>query len=381
MKAGFSHLAAAAFVVATIFPAASTQAAEETTIADALDKLQLTPQQLVSLREFFGQFGRDDKVFGATSGDGTTVLDLRDPTSNQSVGQLIMRTNADGSVSLARLTGAAHFDYTRLVVLPLFADSKKRNEIAAALSVSEAGALDSAAPTAPLPFQNSQKLMRVALNPDASTDAENLNQISQAQISQSQATFFRDGSGFVSGMRATVVAADSPKQSSAPTLHIFGRYLSKLESDGLRLFRAKTVELAGDARLSFDDFETKLACGTPGHCGTVWSMTAPDVASSLHVMRRVNATVPRAPLDLITSMAPALPQPALTSAPSSPANQPQGPVTAVITPPSQHAVTSPPTTQPAQTATSQPVPPQTVPQRDEIGSALQGSSAPQPGDH
>ncbi|MBI3677155.1 MAG: hypothetical protein HY243_11140 [Proteobacteria bacterium] len=369
MKVGFSHFAAAAFVFAAIFPPASAQAAEETTIADALDKLQLTPQQLVSLREFFGQFGRDDKVFGTTSGDGTTVLDLHDPSTNQSVGQLIMRTNADGSVSLARLTGAAHFDYTRLVVLPLFADAKKRDEIAAALAASEAGAVDSVAPTAPLPFQQTQKLMRVALNPDNSADTENLSQISQAQ-----ATFFRDGSGFVSGMRAAVVVADAPKKTLAPALHIFGRYLSKLESDGLRLFRAKTVELAGDARLSFDDFETKLACSTPGHCGTVWSMTAPDVASSLHVMRRVNATVPRAPLDLISSMAPALPPSALT-APSLLTNQ--SPVTAVITPPSQPAVTTPP----AQTTPSRSVPSQTVPQRDEIGSALQGSSAPQPGDH
>jgi hypothetical protein len=379
MTAGIKRILATAVAAAAFALGHAAHAADETTIADAIDRLQLTPQQLLSLQEFFGQFGRDDKAFGTTSSDGTTVLDLRDPQTNQSVGELIMRPNGDGSVSVARLSGAAQFDAAHLVVLPLFADAKKRNEIAAALSASAAGtppALTTAAvmPPAPLPFLQTQKLLRVVPVSDPSDESQN-------QISQAQATFFPDGSVFANGVRATVVATDAPKGTRVPTLHVFGRYLSKLESDGLRIFRAKTVELAGDVGMSFNDFETKLACDVPGHCSALWGTIAPAFVSSLHVMRHANVTVPRAPLDLITALAPPIQQPA--QAVLTPPTANQVPATAVIVPPSQPAVSTPPIAQPTQTTSSQSQqsPGQPVPQRDEIGNALAGSSAPDPGNH
>lgn len=369
---------------------AAAPVGQETTIADALDQLQLTPQQIVSLREFFGQFGRDSKIFGTTTGDGTAVLDLRDPKTNDRLGQLIMRINADGSVSVARLSGDAKFDSAHAVVLPLFADSKKRDEIKLAMATSAAGTVNPETPTAPLPFMQTQRLMRVTLNPpDPKGIKSPATIITASIITQAQATFFPDGSGFASGIRATALGADAPKDVRVPTLHLFGRYLSKLESDGLRVFRAKTVELAGDVAMSFDAFEARLACAAPGRCGAVWSLAAPDIASSLHVMRKENATVPRAPLDLVTSLAPPLDPaqsiPALTTqnpTMQDPATQnptTQNPVTAVLTPPPQTQASTPPGTQtlPALVAPSQQI--KTGPERDEIGSALQGSSAPQPG--
>jgi hypothetical protein len=108
-------------------------AAAENAVAQAVQKLHLSPQQLLSLRDFLGPFNRGTDV----ESSGTGLFVLRDARSMAYTGEFSLRVGGDGSLQVDRVSGPATLDSTRDVRLPLRLDAKARAQVMAALAGSQ----------------------------------------------------------------------------------------------------------------------------------------------------------------------------------------------------------------------------------------------------
>lgn len=250
----------------------------ENAVAMAVQRLHLSPQQLLSLRDFLGPFNRGVAVEG--SGNGLFVL--RDARSMAYAGEFLLRTDANGPLTVDRVSGPATLDSAREVQVPLKLDTKARLQATAALADAQALAAGGMTQSA-LPAQD---LAGAALT----------NAGQPASILQSRAVFFHDGSGYTASVRAAVPAAHGP----VPLLRIIERYYAPIKSDGKEAWRSATVEADGDVPLGFADLESRYGCATPGPCAIRGRLPA---AANLHVIRWGRQSIAAVPATLLVQLA------------------------------------------------------------------------------
>jgi hypothetical protein len=296
-------------------------------VAQAIQKLHLSAQQLLSLRDFLGTFARGTDVEASGSG----LFILRDSASMNYTGEFSLRANADGSVEIERVSGPATLDAARSITLPLKLDRKSTAQALKALGASPALApkpsavpSDAAQPaeTAPVPVS------APSLPPQQLAGLKLTNPQATGVIAQARATFFRDGSGYVHSLRAQIPAADLV---STP-LRVSDRYFAPVQSDGVKVYRAAIVEIDSDLQIALADLETRYGCDVatckPSH-------GARPVSNGNHFIKWTHVLVAAVPAPLLAQIAPPPAAPAVDagqgSAPaaaSSTAGTPPAPVTA-----------------------------------------------------
>lgn len=302
-------LAALCGTVLSVHPAAA-----ENAVAQAVQKLHLSPQQLLSLRDFLGPFSRGTDVESSAA----ELFVLRDARSMAYTGEFSLRVGGDGSLQVDRVSGPATLDSTRDVRLPLRLDAKSRAQVMAALAGSQllvprsaTGAPPSPSPmanatTAPLPLMADEEISGLNL-----TDAK-----AGGSITQSSAVFFRDGSGLVHTVRAQLTST----APASPPLRIADRYYSAIQSDGTRAWRSSVVEIDTDVQIAFADLELRYACPAGATCRPHGPAPA---SNGLHLIRWGRQLIPAVPPALMAQMAaaPAVPAantPAVVAQPSAP---------------------------------------------------------------
>jgi hypothetical protein len=298
-------------------PAAGAQNA----VAQAVQRLRLSPQQLLSLRDFLGPFSRD----AAVEASGAGLFVLRDSHTMAYAGEFSIGLNPDGSLQVDRVSGPATLDATHAVLVPLRLDAKLKARLLGALSGSEMLA----------PPADSADAVAIALHPVASLPEQwiagaALTQTkTAADITQARAVFFRDGSGSVQSMRFPVAALPqpaTPRQTVPPTppmLHVGERYFSPIRSDGKSAWRDAVFQVDGDVQIGFSDLEARFGCAVGASCAPRGRMPP---ASSAHVIRWTRQLVAAVPPSLMAQMSPAQTQVVPAASPSTnPPLQPSSP--------------------------------------------------------
>jgi len=299
-------LALAAMAVA---PAASA----DNPVGQTIQKLHLSAQQLLSVRDFLGPFNRGTEVDAAGGG----MFILRDTATMAYSGAFSLRTADDGSVVIERISGPATLDGERTVTPPLLLDRKSRAQVAAVLDHSQAlptplqsPATDASTPAAATPVPSLPREDLVGLR---------LTGTATGTIAQSRAVFFRDGSGYIRSFRAQLPAAGAAPQP----LKIVDRYFSPIQSDGTKVWRAAIIETDADLPVSFVELQTKYGCDASAPCKPQHAVQAQN---GIHLIKWIHQLVASVPQTLLAQIAPppAVPDRAPdTAAPASADTTPQ----------------------------------------------------------
>jgi len=318
MQIGVRACLAAGFLAAAVV----NPAGADNPVAQAIQRLHLSPQQLLSVRDFLGPFSRGIEIEAAAGG----TFVLRDDTSMAYAGEFSVRTQSDGSVVVERVGGPATIDAEHVVTVPLALDRKSRGLVTDVLVNSQAAKPPQPAPPVDAP---SGPLVAAAVSsavPVGQLPALKLvDPKAQGTVSQARAVFFRDGSGYVRNIRAsltTTVAAPA-------TLKVSDRYFSPIQSDGAKVWRPAIVELEVDLPIGFTDLESRYACDTGTTCKPLHALTP---ATGIHLIKWTKQLVASVPPQLLAQIAPPPAPPAVTPADS-------GPAPAAQTPPSETAPT------------------------------------------
>jgi hypothetical protein len=261
-------------------------------VGQAVQRLRLSPQQLLSLRDLLGGVERGAQV----EASGENLFVLRDPGSMAYAGEFSLTVLADGALTVDRVAGAATLDASHSVALPIRLNAKSKAQILAALTGSQILAPDPANPPAAVPALPEVRIAALKF-----TEAN-----AAGAISQSRAIFFRDGSGAVRTIRVpqTVVLGTSPAAA-----RISDRYFSAIRSDGTHAWRDNVVEVDSDVSLSLAELEMRV-CPDSGSC----TARKPAAASAFHLIRWQHQLIAAVPPSLLTQLAP-VPAPE-TAAPS-----------------------------------------------------------------
>lgn len=285
-------------------------------VAQAVQRLRLSPQQLLSLRDFLGPFSRDAAV--EASGEGLFVL--RDSHTMAYAGEFSLGVNPDGSLQVDRVSGPATLDAAHAVLVPLRRDAKSRARIIAALGSSEM-----LAPPAAPADDSGIALHPVSALPEQWIAGAALTETrTPAAIAQARAVFFRDGSGAVRSIRVPVAAvvqqgATTPKAAPPAMLHVSERYFSPIRSDGTRAWRDAVFQVDGDVQIGFPDLEARFGCAVGASC-TPRGTTPPT--SGAHVIRWTRQLIAAVPPPLMAQMSPT--QTAPSGASTAPTSSPSG---------------------------------------------------------
>jgi len=276
-----------ALAAVSMAPAASA----DNPVAQTIQKLHLSAQQLLSVRDFLGPFNRGTEVDASGGG----VFILRDTATMAYAGAFSLRTAADGSVAIDRIGGPATLDGERTVTLPLGLDRKSRAQVSAVLDRSQAlptplqgPPTDSGAPAAAIPVLSLPREDLAGLR---------LTGTVTGVIAQSRAVFFRDGSGYVRSFRAQLPATGAAPQP----LKIVDRYFSPIQSDGTKVWRPAIVETDADLPVSFVDLQTKYACDASAPCKP---QRAVQAQSGIHLIKWTHQLVASVPQTLLAQIAP-----------------------------------------------------------------------------
>ena len=260
-------------------------------VGQAVQRLHLSPQQLLSLRDLLGSVERSAQVEAA--GEGLFVL--RDPVSMAYAGEFSLNVGEDGMLTVDRVSGPATLDASQSVLLPIRPNPKSRAQVTTALAGSQVMGTDPANPQALPPALPEERIAALKF-----TDAK-----AAAPIAETRAVFFRDGSGVVRTVRAPqlATAAGTP----AP-LRISDRYFSAIKSDGTHVWRDNVVEIASDVAMTLSDLEVRRACPLNGPCNV---HAAAGSLRGFHLIRWQHQLIAAVPPSLLAQLAPA-PAPEMT---------------------------------------------------------------------
>jgi hypothetical protein len=274
---------------ALIWPTTHAFAAQNV-VGQAVQRLHLSPQQLLSLRDFLGPFSRGIDVDASTDG----LFVLRDAGTMAYIGEFSLRVSGDGRLCVDRIGGPARLDTSRAVTLPLRLTDKARVQVLATLANSEAAKPDGlVAPQKVAPVEPAPALPAVYLN-----DAE-----TPGSLTQSRAEFWPDGSGWSASVRF---------QTGAPGMRLTERFFSPVRANAIQVWRDSVVEIDGDVNFSLADFENRYACSA----GSVCVSRSISAENGLHVIRWRKTLISAVPPTLTARIAAPAIAPAATQAPA-----------------------------------------------------------------
>jgi hypothetical protein len=237
---------------------------------------------LLSLRDFLGPFNRGTDVDAAEDG----LFILRDAATMAYVGEFSLRVNSGGRLDVDRIDGHARLDRSRAVLLPLRLTDKARAQAVMALANSGA-----AKPGDPVTAEKMARiepppsLPAISLAAAAATDAT-----AASGLAQSRAEFWPDGSGW---------SASVHLQPDAPTARMTERFFAPIRADVTQAWRDRVVEISGDAKIAFVDFEKRYACAASAACAARYA----PAENGLHVIRWNKTLIAAVPASLLAQIA------------------------------------------------------------------------------
>ncbi|MBV9570380.1 MAG: hypothetical protein JO056_03975 [Alphaproteobacteria bacterium] len=257
-------------------------------VGQAVQKLHLSPQQLLSLRDFLGAFSRGVQV----EGSGNNLFIMRDAASMRYAGAFALTVLSDGSLQIDRVSGPATLVRERSVLVPLRLNPKSRAQVVAALTGSQLlggvpASSEDVAVAPPPPALPQEQLAGLAPTETAASGS----------LNESRAVFFRDGSGWSRTLRVTLAQNTAP----ADALRIADRYYPAMQSDGTQVWRDSAIEIDSDLPMAFGELQARYACVSRSAC-TAQRAVAP---SAFHFVRWGRQPVAAVPPSLLAQLVPA----------------------------------------------------------------------------
>lgn len=293
------------FLIAA-FAGAGHASAAANVVGQAVQRLHLSPQQLLSLRDALGDFSRGTQV--EASGENQFVL--RDASSMAYSGAFSLKVNADGSLQLDRVSGPARLDAAHSINMPLRLNARSRAQVAGMLAGSAllSSGTTSAEGDRELP-PSASALPEPSLPAIELTDSKALG-----SLGSTRAVFYRDGSGWMRMLRAPLGqtgAAPSP-------MRVADRYLPPLRSDGKQVWRDASIEIDSEVPLRVSDLDNRYRCAPGALCNPRGPVVTP---STVHLIRWGKQMIAAVPPALLAQMVP-LPPPNPDAAPQAGDAQP-----------------------------------------------------------
>lgn len=298
----------AGLVAGLLMTALAVVARADNPVAQAILKLHLSPQQLLSVRDYLGPFSRGIEI--EASGSGAFVL--RDDATMAYAGGFSLRTGSDGSVIVERVSGAATIDDAHTVTVPLALDRKTRDAVLAALANSQVVAPPR--PKEPADVSGVVSVAPASIPPEPLPALRFVNAKEQGTVWQSRAVFFPDGSGYVRSIRAAATSGASP------SLKVTDRYFSPIQGDSTKLWRGEIVEVEADLPLGLADLESRYACDGGATCKPPHALTP---ATGIHVIKWSRQLLASVPPQLLAQIAPPPASTPVAIAPTPPAQASQ----------------------------------------------------------
>ena len=87
-------------------------------VSAALDRLKLTGDQRIAVRNYIGQYSSDVQVIATGTMNNSETLVLKKRGTDQVIGTVDMKTGADGAIIVNKVTGA-EFDFSKKLEIPL----------------------------------------------------------------------------------------------------------------------------------------------------------------------------------------------------------------------------------------------------------------------
>jgi hypothetical protein len=122
--------------------------------------------------------------------------------------------------------------------------------------------------------------------------ALNLTDATAGNMTQSRAEFWPDGSGWSAAIR---LQTGTP----APLLRMTERFFSPIRADATKVWRESIVEIGGEVKLSFADFESRYACPPAEGCANAKALS-PE--AGLHVIRWSKSLIAAIPRSLMAQL-------------------------------------------------------------------------------
>jgi hypothetical protein len=256
--------------------------AAQNAVGQAVQRLHLSPQQLLSLRDFLGPFNRGTDA--DASEDGLFVL--RDAATMAYAGEFSLRVSSGGRLDVDRIDGHARLDPSRAVLLPLRLTDKARAQ--AVMTLANSGAARSGDPV------TAEKMAGIepppALPAVSIAAATLVDAAAAAGLAQSRAEFWPDGSGWSASVRV---------QPNAPTMRMTERFFAPIRGDAIHAWRDRAVEISGDTKVGFADLEKRYACAASAACVARYV----PAENGLHVIRWNKALIAAVPAPLLAQIA------------------------------------------------------------------------------
>jgi len=256
--------------------------AAQNPVGQAVQRLHLSPQQLLSLRDFLGPFNRGTDV--EASDDGLFVL--RDATTMAYAGEFSLRVSSGGRLDVDRIDGHARLDPSRAVLLPLRLTDKARAQ--AVMTLANSGAARSGDPV------TAEKMAGIEPSPPlpavSIAAATLIDAAAAAGLVQSRAEFWPDGSGWSASVRLP---------PNAPTMRMMERFFAPIRGDVTQAWRDRVVEISGDTKIGFADLQKRYVCAAGAACMARYA----PAENGLHVIRWNKTLIAAVPAPLLAQIA------------------------------------------------------------------------------
>jgi hypothetical protein len=265
-------------------------------ISQALHSYQLTPSQLISVRNYIGQYDDKTKVVSAGSHGGISVFQIDDAASGKYVGQVEVSAGSNGEVVVSKVT-AAEFDSKGTVQIPVA--GKIDNEEAQKL-------LGGSAAYKALTTQEKSTSLEMVV--PTLVNVEGHAEYGGAR--EATAHFYPDGSGYEYGLAGQVASAQAELKAqvsgvavgagaSGPGVKGFVNYFSKAEADEHGKFSRSVMGGTMEVNMTLAEIEAKYGCVANEPCGVETKAGALGVGGGVSLTFSQHEDIPVVPANKI----------------------------------------------------------------------------------
>ncbi|TAK99500.1 MAG: hypothetical protein EPO08_16245 [Rhodospirillaceae bacterium] len=231
-------------------------------ISQALHSYQMTPVQIISVRNYIGQYGEDTKIVDAGSYKGASVFGIKDAKSGEFIGQIEVRAGANGEVVINKMT-AAEFDTKKKIefTIPGKASDEDAQKV---LGGSAAHSV----------FTNEEKKNALDVVMPGFVNIEGHADYGSAR--EATAHFYPDGSGYEYGLATKIASAQGEAKvnfgasvgagARGPEVEGFVNYFGKPEADENAKFTRSVLGGTVDMHATLAEVQAKYGCESNKPC-------------------------------------------------------------------------------------------------------------------
>ncbi len=280
-------------------------------ISQTLHSYNLTPAQLISVRNYIGQYDEKLKVVSVGKFNGVDLFEIKNRKTGEFFGEVELKAGSDGELIVNKTTGA-EIDVRKKVEVPLVLPNEE----------GEADKLLNGSDVLDLLHSKHKKNESSQEMPFASAETG----VDYGTAREATGHFLPDGSGYEYGMISKIASAGAEGKIGAddkgdvgvsvgggakgPEVELFANYFGKPDVDENGKFTRTVMSGSGNLHSTLAEVEAKLGCFDDKPCKVELGAGALGVGSGMSVAFSDHAAIPVRPSNEIEDEGIAAPPPA-----------------------------------------------------------------------